>query len=84
MTLFGPIAVSTATLVFIAIPIAVIWIVGVVDIVRRGLPASQTVLWIFVVIVFPLVGLLVYFTLRKPTEAEIRATQAAAADRRGR
>jgi hypothetical protein len=36
------------------------------------------------VIVFPIVGTLVYFTLRKPTEAEIRAAQAAAADRRGR
>jgi hypothetical protein len=55
-----------------------------VDILRRGLPASQRVLWIVVVIVFPIVGLLVYFTLRKPTEAEVRAAQAAAADRRDR
>ena len=75
---------STATLVFIAIPIAVAWVVGVVDILRHGLPASQKVLWIVVVIVFPIVGTLVYFFLRKPTEAEVRAAQAAAADRRGR
>jgi hypothetical protein len=80
----APIAMSTATLVFIAIPIAVIWILGVVDILRHGLPTSQKVLWIVVVIVFPVVGTLIYFILRKPTDAEIRAAQAAAADRRDR
>lgn len=80
----GLIAMSTATMVFIAIPLGIAWIVGLVDILRRGLPTGQTVLWVVVVIVFPIVGTLVYFTLRKPTEAEIRAAQAAAADRRGR
>jgi hypothetical protein len=75
---------STATLVFIAIPIAVAWVVGVVDILRHGLPAGQKVLWILVVIVFPIAGTLAYFILRKPTEAEVRAAQAAAADRRRR
>jgi hypothetical protein len=30
----------------------------------------------------PIVGTLAYFTLRKPTDAEVRAVQAAAADRR--
>ena len=78
----SPIAMSTATLVFIAIPVAVAWIVGVVDILRRGMPAGQTVLWIVVVVVFPLVGLIAYFSLRKPTESEIRTAQAAAAARR--
>ena len=80
----GPIAVSTATLWFIVIPIAVAWIAGVVDILRHGLPVSQRVLWIVVVIVFPIVGTLVYFIVRKPTDREIRAAQARAADRRGR
>ena len=78
-----PIAMSTATLFFIAIPIAVAWIAGVVDILRHGLPAGQTVLWILIVIVFPIVGTLAYFTLRKPTEREIKARQAAAAERLG-
>jgi hypothetical protein len=80
----NPIAMSTATLVFIAIPLAVAWIAGVVDILRHGLPAGQTVLWIAVVVVFPIVGTLAYFTLRKPTERVILAAQAAAADRPGR
>ena len=37
---------------------------------------------VLIVIVFPIVGTLAYFTLRKPTEAEVRAKQAAAAERR--
>jgi len=79
MSLF---AMSTATLVFIAIPIAVAWIAGVVDILRHGMPTGQTVLWILIVILLPIVGTLGYFLLRKPTEREIRASQAAAAERR--
>jgi hypothetical protein len=79
-----PIAMSTATLVFIGIPLAVAWIIGVFDILRRGLPTGQTVLWILIVIVLPIIGTMAYFSLRKPTEAEIQAAQAAAADRRGR
>jgi hypothetical protein len=35
-----------------------------------------------IVIVLPIVGTLAYFTLRKPTEHEVRASQAAAAERR--
>ena len=75
-------AVSTATMVFIVIPVAVAWVAGVVDILRRGLPAGQAVLWILLVIVLPIVGTLAYFTLRKPTEREVSAAQAAAAERR--
>jgi hypothetical protein len=46
------------------------------------MPARQRIFWIVMVIVFPIVGTLAYFTLRKRTDAEVRATQAAAADRR--
>jgi hypothetical protein len=79
-----PIAMTSATLWFIVLPIAVAWIVGVVDILRHGLPVGQRVLWIVIVIVFPIVGTLVYFFLRKPTDREIRAAQARAADHSGR
>jgi hypothetical protein len=76
------IAMSTAALVFIGIPVAVAWVVGLVDILRHAMPTSQRILWIVIVIVFPIVGTLAYFTLRKPTDAEVRAAQAAAAERR--
>lgn len=77
-----PIAVSTAAVVFILIPLGVAWIAGLVDIFRHPMPTSQRVFWIVIVIVLPIVGTLAYFTLRKPTEHEVRASQAAAAERR--
>jgi hypothetical protein len=76
------IAVSTAAVVFILIPLGVAWIAGLVDIFRHPMPTSHRVFWIVIVIVLPIVGTLAYFTLRKPTEHEIRASQAAAAERR--
>jgi len=82
--MIAPIAMSPMTLVFIAIPIAVAWIVGLVDILRRGMPAGQTVLWIALVLFLPIVGLIAYFSLRKPTEREILAAQATAAARHDR
>jgi hypothetical protein len=77
-----PIAMSTATLVFIGIPLAIAWVVGLVDILRHPMPTGQRIFWILIVIVLPVVGTLAYFTLRKPTEEEVRAKQAAAAERR--
>jgi hypothetical protein len=77
-----PIAMSTAVLVFIGIPLAIAWVVGLVDIFRHPMPTGQRVFWIAIVIVLPIVGTIAYFTLRKPTEEEIRAAQAAAAERR--
>jgi hypothetical protein len=42
------------------------------------MPTGQRIFWT----VMAIVGTVAYFTLRKPTDAEVRATQAAAADRR--
>ncbi len=78
----APIAMSTGALVFIAIPLAIAWVVGLVDIFRHPMPTGRRVFWILIVIVFPIIGTLAYFTLRKPTDAEVRAAQAAAAERR--
>jgi hypothetical protein len=66
--------------VFILVPLIVVWVIGVVDIVRRPLSGMATAGWIVVVVVFPFVGTLVYFLLRKPTPEELRRHRAAAAD----
>ena len=79
-----PIAMSTAVLVFIGIPVAIAWVAGLVDIFRHPMPTGQRIFWIVIVIVFPLVGTLAYFTLRKPTDQEVRAAQAVAAAERHR
>jgi hypothetical protein len=75
-----PLAASTFVWVFILLPLIVVWVIGVVDIVRRPLSRPATAAWIVIVLVLPFIGTLVYFLLRKPTEEELRLQQAAAGD----
>jgi hypothetical protein len=75
-----PLAVTGAVWLFILLPIAVIWIIGLVDVVRRDLSREAKIGWILIVVLLPVVGTLVYFLLRKPTEEEIRRHREAAAD----
>jgi len=72
------VAVSTAVWVFILIPLVIVWALGVVDIVRRDLSRGATAAWILIVVLLPVIGTLLYFLLRKPTEEEIRQAQQAA------
>lgn len=74
----APIAMSTMAWVFIGIPLVIAWVIGVVDIFRHPMPTGQRVLWLAIVILLPIIGTIAYFTLRKPTEQEVHAAQAAA------
>ncbi len=74
------IAATTATWVFILIPLIVIWLLGIVDIVRRDLDRSAKAGWILVVVLLPIVGTILYFVMRKPSDKEIAQAQAAAQD----
>lgn len=73
-------AVSTFGWVFILLPLVVVWVIGLFDIVRRPLSRQATAAWIVVVLVFPFIGTLAYFLLRKPTQEELRLHRAAGAD----
>jgi hypothetical protein len=74
-------AASTATWVFILIPLIVIWVCGIVDIVRRdNLNRSAKAGWILIVILLPVIGTVVYFAMRKPSDKEIGEAQAASQD----
>jgi hypothetical protein len=76
-------AASTFVWVFILVPLLIVWAIGVFDIVRRDLSSGAKVGWILIVVLFPLIGTLVYFLLRKPTDTEIRQAQAATDEQRG-
>lgn len=76
-----PVAVSTATWVFILLPLLVIWAANIVDILRRDLPRGAKAGWILIVVLLPVVGTIGYLVLRRPTEQEIRRAQQAAEDR---
>jgi hypothetical protein len=77
------IAATTATWVFILIPLIVVWLCGIVDIVRRDLGRGAKAAWILIVVLLPVLGTILYFVLRKPTDKEIAEAQAAAEDLKG-
>jgi Phospholipase_D-nuclease N-terminal len=75
-------AISTGLWAFILIPLVIVWLIGVVDIVRSDLSGKATVGWLLVVLLVPLAGTLIYFLTRKPTDSEIRQAQRSADERR--
>ena len=55
---------------FVAVPLLIVWAIGVIDIVRRPLSGSAKAGWIALVLLLPFVGTIVYFALRKPSKEE--------------
>jgi hypothetical protein len=53
--------------VLIAIPLLLIWVLTLVDLMRRhDLKGSRKVLWALAVLLVPVVGVIVYFIARPP------------------
>ena len=68
---------------FIAIPVAIIWVIGVVDIVRGPLSLGAKAGWIAVVLLLPIVGTIIYFATRRPTKEQGELRDQAAKDLHG-
>ncbi|TML07349.1 MAG: hypothetical protein E6G41_04825 [Actinobacteria bacterium] len=66
----------------IAFVVAIVWVLTIVDIVRRHLGAKLTAGWILIVVILPLVGSIVYWAMRKPSDDEIEKSVAADAELR--
>jgi hypothetical protein len=61
--------------VLIAIPLLLIWVLTLVDLVRRrDLPTSRKVLWALVVLLVPVLGVIAYFIARPPQPTDRVAT----------
>jgi len=61
--------------VLIAIPLLLIWVLTLVDLLRRhDLNTSRKVLWALVVLLVPVVGVIVYFVARPPQPTDRSAT----------
>jgi uncharacterized protein (DUF58 family) len=56
----------------IAILVAVIWVITIIDLFRRHLGAGPTIGWLVLVIVLPFVGALIYWIVRKPSGDEVQ------------
>jgi NADH:ubiquinone oxidoreductase subunit 6 (subunit J) len=63
----------------LAVAVAIVWVISLVDIFRRRLDTGRTVAWVLLVLILPLVGSLIYWALRKPEADE--ATRTADAER---
>jgi phospholipase D-like protein len=70
-------AATTATWVFILIPLLIVWVIGIFDILRSPLARSTKAAWILIVLILPVIGTVVYFATRRPTAKEIEQIQAA-------
>jgi cytochrome c-type biogenesis protein CcmH/NrfF len=71
------IAATTATWVFILVPLLIVWGIGIFDILRSPLRRSTKAVWILIVLILPVVGTVIYFATRRPTREEIEQIQAA-------
>jgi Phospholipase_D-nuclease N-terminal len=73
-------AFTTATWIFILIPLIAIWVFGIVDILQRDLDRSHKAGWVLIVVLLPVLGTIAYWILRRPSDREIEASQAASRD----
>jgi Phospholipase_D-nuclease N-terminal len=73
-------AFTTATWVFILIPLIVIWVCGIVDILGRDLDRSHKAGWVLIVVILPVLGTIAYWILRRPSDRELERSQAASRD----
>ena len=51
--------------------VLIIVVLTIVDIVRRHLGAAATTAWILIVILVPIIGSIIYWVMRKPSQDEI-------------
>ena len=55
----------------IAICVAIIWVITLIDLFRRHLGAGKTAGWLIIVILLPFIGAIAYWIVRKPSSEEV-------------
>ena len=60
----------------------VVWVLTVIDIVRRRLSLWKAVAWVLIALIIPFIGAAVYWALRKPDDADRERAAAAQASLR--
>ena len=66
----------------LAVAVAIVWVISLVDIFRRHLGAGRTAAYVLLVLILPLVGSLIYWALRKPEPGDAQRTADAERARR--
>ena len=62
--------------------VASVWVLSVVDVVRRHYSGRTTAGWIALILILPIVGSFIYWVARKPTRGDAEQQYLAEADRR--
>jgi hypothetical protein len=68
----------------IGVAVVVIWVLTIVDIVRRHMDMKHTAAWVLIVVLLPFLGAVAYWAMRKPTDAEIQGSVDARTEMRER
>ena len=72
--------IRTLLIIMIAAPLVILWVAAVFDVVRQHYSGWTVAAWLIVVLIFPIVGPIFYFALRKPREGEAESTYLAQRD----
>jgi hypothetical protein len=62
--------------------VAVVWVLTIVDVLRRHYPGWTAAGWIALAVVLPFLGSLIYWARRTPSQAEVEEQQLAEASLR--
>ena len=63
-------------ILLIFVPLIMLWVFALVDLFRRHDLAGWTkALWVIAILIFPILGMLIYFITRKPSEEEEKAAR---------
>ena len=71
---------STVLWFAVAVVVAVVWALGLVDLFRRHLDLKHTIAWLLIVLILPILGTILYWVLRQPDAGELERTEAAQRD----
>ena len=71
---------STVLWFAVAVVVAVVWALGLVDLFRRHLDLKHTIAWLLIVLILPILGTILYWVLRQPDAGELERTEAARRD----
>jgi hypothetical protein len=66
----------------IAVLVAIVWVLSIVDIIRRHYPTATTLGYIALVVILPFIGSVIYWGVRKPAPGEDEAQYMAQASAR--
>ena len=60
--------------------VLIVWVITIVDIIRRGYSGGTTAGYIALIVILPLIGSAIYWAVRKPSAAEVERAYRSEAD----